>query len=209
MTAHQQWLWSYPQHVTSIEGTGWNLADSAGVLAWSVFGTHDTEALHIDGDLSGATYPAIRGKVGRNSGKHYAEFKVINGPGASMTYYVGITTSNYTITTQPNPYAVVQTGQSVLYYATGQVMSTDVPLGPSVAALVNGDVVGLAVDFTTGIVTVLLNNSVVGTAHWQITGTPVMLPYLSTAYYDPADIQLHTSIGQCTYSPPGGYDFWE
>lgn len=171
----------------------------------------DADALLIFG---GGALRSVRALAGRSSGKWYAEVTQVSST-ASDYNLIGIVPVGQSITASGE--YVGQTSTSYGYYQqTGQKYSNNT-LASYGASWTTGDIIGVAMDLTNGKVFFAKNNT------WQASGNPASganpaYSSISGTYHVAATmyvgwtatagdtVRLGFSSGECTYSPPSGFE---
>lgn len=191
-----------PKPVKARRGQGSSTAAAAQVAdAWSAV-TKGADVTLSNGNrtatISGNTGDWAVSNTTKTSGKWYWE-GLITTVGAGLTYF-GLA---------ENTYPVENTGAPGAADGMLQIRSGGFSTGGGTAgsAWVSGDIVGLAYDFATGILTAYKNGVANGTSPACTATLPLRIA-LMTVTAAPTEVTLRTTTAEFSYSPPTGYLPW-
>lgn len=191
-------------HVTNEAASAWNTTPLNG--SWS-FSNGDRSATLS----SGSGVREIVGTLGRSTGKRYFEIvKTTSGTFGSLVR------DDYGFTRLPSGGGTAVDG--VVYRRAGVIVEDSATLGASVPALADGDVVGFAIDFSTGAVWFSVNGA------WVAGGNPAagtgatasIAAYIGATHYpgtssespSACSVTLNTKFSEFSTAPPAGFTSW-
>jgi hypothetical protein len=174
---------------------GWNPADKHADIILS----------NGDRTSSRATqgYSGLRSTVSHSSGKWYAEVLINDGASATYRPYIGIAQDDASFTSTPGDY-----NSWVMYSNPSTSAFKKYGNFPAAygSSLVDGDVIGIALDFTAGTLTFYVNGVSRGIAFSSISSQSLYL--FAYHYYDTDSYTLNLSPDTFSYSMPSGHEAW-
>lgn len=184
---------------SSDQSAQWNSADKDADITLS----------NSDRDTAGAGAGTVRSLLGRSTGKYYWEVTIITGSPGNL--YLGLVNSTFTVTNNYCGSAASSAGIA----SFGNSVHTWTKAQAGTISLALNDIVGFAVDISTGYLWVARNNT------WQLTGDPAAgtNPWVSgitgTVYPACSYVgaystggRISTTTAELTYSPPSGFSRW-
>lgn len=184
--------------------------------------TFNSTPAYSNGNLTASTssaHQAVRSTVNHNSGKYYCELKVIATPSGNYDYSFGVGITIYSSTpinalgNDSNLSGGTDVAGDGNYYTNGNT-----PTACGISALVNGDIVGIAIDFGGPSIWFRKNGG-----NWNGSGTAnpatpsggISLSNLSGSLYFMvnfynAGTSVTLNFGQTSYSftVPSGFGNW-
>lgn len=180
------------------------MTNGYGKSAAPTYATWDTVSMSGNLTSSGNTLyiygsGGARSNIGKTSGKHYWEMVCVSQLGSIQA--VGLSNASSDILTS----APGITGQ-LGYSFQGNLRYNNIT-GYAPASYTNGDVIGIAADFTAGTVTFYKNNVQTGPADFSYTGVGITGPVYALAGGNAGTgAQYLAKFGPTlTYTPPAGY----
>lgn len=175
----------------------WNSADKDADITLS----------NSDRDATSAGAGSVRSILGRSSGKYYWEVLIQTGVG---NLYTGFASSGFSLATYPGNGA-----SSAGIASVGNSVNTWTKAQTGTFSTASGDVLGFAIDLTSGRAWVALNNT------WQLTGNPAtdanpwvtgisgtVHPAIGWVASFASGGRISTKTAELTYSPPSGFSNW-
>lgn len=189
-------------------GTGWNPSDSSPNTAANMTFS-DSNRVVVKNTSSVACM--TRGALLRAAGKWYAEIQCTNVSSSAGTFVVGIIQGNESLSNSGWTFS----GNAVYYRASGEICIPP-SAGTNIGAYTTGDVIGMAIDFSTRRVWFSKNGTfsgdpVAGTgqARTLSAATNFGIVFAPTAGGGAGQIAtINNASGSQTYSPPSGYTAW-
>lgn len=190
--------WVMNGGVTPYSGAQFSVTDS-----FPQFAIGDSGRVGIGYTSSGGAWGTMRSTPGsfRSTGKYYFEFVV--GTQSGSCPMVGITQASQSLSTYMGASSA---GIGITAGSSGSNLFSNGGSSSETAYSV-GDIVGVAVDFTasTGSVQMFKNNA----ANGSVTSLTLAASCPAFSSNGTCTTTLRTKATQCTYSPPGGYSYWD
>lgn len=171
----------------------WSISD-IGVASAPII---EADGLTIHSPDGAAPWKSYRATLSRASGKYYFEFE--HKAVSSNSMFVGVADASASLAS-----FLGLDSHSWSIDVDGTKRGTGTAGGTSVAYTA-GDIVGVAIDFS-GSINFYKNNA----ANGNFTGATIPAVFPGITYGAAAAMgKLKTNAGQCTYSPPAGYSYWD
>lgn len=141
----------------------------------------------------------VRSNTSKSSGKWYAEFRILGG----IYNELGVAKSTASLATSPDSAGALLA--YTYYQSGGYYYGTNVGTGTG-ASYTTGDVVGIALDLTTGTVTSYKNGVAQDVMGTGLTGSWYLI---AGAWSASGNATLNTGATNFAYTPPTGYSAWD